>query len=64
MDEAGDEGLDANEQVVPVSELKRAELRIKELERALGRKTLDNEILNEALRLAKKKKRILRGNSC
>ena len=34
----------ANEDVVPVSELKAAQQRIKELERALGRKTMEVEI--------------------
>jgi transposase len=38
----------ANEDVVPVSELKAAQQRIKELERALGRKTMEVEILQAA----------------
>jgi transposase len=39
----------ANETVVPASELQEAMTRIKQLEGALGRKTLENEILKEAV---------------
>ena len=39
----------ANETVVPASELQDAMRRIKQLEGALGRKTLENEILKEAV---------------
>ena len=39
----------ANETVVPASELQEAMRRIKQLEGALGRKTLENEILKEAV---------------
>lgn len=63
MDDASNEGLEANEQVVPASEVKRLEARIRELERALGRKTMENEILTEAVRLAREKKLISRGSS-
>ena len=63
MDDASDEGLAANEKVVPLSELRKAEQRIKELEQALGRKTLENEILTEAVRLTREKKRTSRGSS-
>jgi transposase len=38
----------ANEAVVPLSELRTAQARIKELERALGNKTLEIEILQAA----------------
>ena len=50
----------ANETVVPASELQEAMRRIKQLEGALGRKTLENEILKEAVDFAKAKKRIVR----
>ena len=46
----------ANEAVVPSSELQDAMRRIKQLEGALGRKTLENEILKEAVDFAKAKK--------
>ena len=50
----------ANETVVPASELQEAMRRIKQLEGALGRKTLENEILKEAVDFAKTKKWIAR----
>ncbi len=46
----------ANETVVPASELQEAMIRIKQLEAALGRKTLENEILKEAVDFTKAKK--------
>jgi transposase len=49
----------ANETVVPASELQEAMRRIKQLEGALGRKTLENEILKEAVDFAKAKKWIV-----
>ena len=50
----------ANETVVLASELQEAMRRIKQLEGALGRKTLENEILKEAVDFAKAKKWIAR----
>jgi len=50
----------ANESVVAASELQEAMKRIKLLERALGRKTLENEILKEAVEYAREKKWIAR----
>ena len=50
----------ANETVVPASELQEAMHRIKQLEGALGRKTLENEILKEVVDFAKVKKWIVR----
>ena len=50
----------ANETVVPASELQEAMRRIKQLEGALGRKTLENEILKEAVDFAKAIKWIAR----
>jgi transposase len=58
MDDAGDEGLKSNEKVYPASEVKKLKARIAELERALGRKTVDNEILTYAVELAVEKKLI------
>jgi transposase len=46
----------ANEPVVPASEMKEALKRIKRLEAALGRKTLENEILKEAVEYSKSRK--------
>jgi len=45
----------ANEAVVPASALRSAELRIRELERALGRKAMEVEILQAARDEVKKK---------
>jgi transposase len=50
----------AGEGVVPLSEAKELRSRIRELERILGRKTLENEILKEAVRIAREKKLISR----
>ena len=63
MDDATKKGLKANEQVVPKSELKKAQARIRELERMLGKKTMEAEIFREAVALAKEKKWISGGNS-
>ena len=48
--------IGANETVVLASELQEAMRRIKQLEGALGRKTLENDILKEAVDFAKAKK--------
>lgn len=61
MSNGEEKGLEAGEEVVPVSKLRQAEARIKELERALGRKTMDVEILTEAVRIAREKKLISPG---
>ncbi len=50
----------ANEPVVPASELQEALRRVEQLEAALGRKTLENESLKEAVDFAKSKKWIAR----
>jgi transposase len=63
MDDATTKGLKANEQVVPASEVKKLKARIRELERALGKKTMQVEILEEAIEIAKEKKLISRGSS-
>jgi transposase len=60
MNDATEESLKSNERLVPESELKKAQARIKELERALGRKTMDVEILEEAVRIGREKKLISR----
>jgi len=58
MKEGGDEGLRGGEKVYPESEVKKLRERIAELERALGRKTVDNEILEAAVEYAVEKKLI------
>lgn len=46
----------SNEPVVPASQMQDALKRIRELEAALGRKTLENEILKEAVEYGKNRK--------
>jgi len=53
-------GVGSEEAVVPVSQLKAAETRIRQLERIIGQKTVDIEILKEAVKLGRKKKLISR----
>ena len=50
----------ADEPVVGVTEVKQLKHRVRELERLLGRKTLEVEILKEAVAIARSKKRISR----
>jgi len=57
MSEGGREAVRADDEVVPAAELRRLEERVRDLERLLGRKTMENEILKEALDLARAKKR-------
>ena len=58
LSESGsDAAVSANEEVVPASELKLAQQKIRELERALGRKTMEVEILQAARDEVKKKPR-------
>lgn len=51
----------SDESVVAASEVKKLKNHIRELERLLGRKTLENEILKEAVEIAREKKLLLRG---
>jgi transposase len=46
----------ANKIVMPTSELEEVMKRVKQLKDALGRKTLENEVLKEAVDFAKAKK--------
>ena len=63
MSEGGREAVRADDDVVPAAELRRLEERVRDLERLLGRTTMENEILKEALDLARAKKAILLSNS-
>ena len=56
ISEGGKEAIRADEDVVPASEARKLEERVRELERLLGRKTMEVEILKEALDLARVKK--------
>ncbi len=58
MTEGGKEAIRADDAVVARAEVRALEKRIRELERVLGKKTLENEILREAVKVAHEKKLI------
>src|ERR1700743_1993123 len=60
MAEGGKEAVRVDDEVVASAEVKALEKRIRELERVLGKKTLENEILREAVKVAHEKKLISR----
>lgn len=60
MTEGGKEAVRVDDAVVGSAEVRALEKRIRELERVLGKKTLENEILREALKVAQEKKLISR----
>jgi transposase len=53
----------AGEEVVAASEYRALQHQVRELQRLLGKKTLENEILRDALDLMQPKKRLLRAPS-
>src|SRR3954469_3890651 len=57
MSEGGKEAVRADDAVVAASEVRRLEERVRELERLFGRKTMEVEILKDALELARAKNR-------
>jgi len=63
MLEGGTTAVQADDDVVAVARVRELEKRVRDLERMLGRKTLEAEILKEALDLASPKKPVLRLNS-
>ena len=58
MAEGGKKAIAVDDEVVAAAEVKELKLRIRELERVLGKKTLENEILKDAVDLARQKKLI------
>jgi transposase len=56
MEQGELESLGADELVVPASEARQLRARVRELGRLLGKKTLEVEILQEALELTRSKK--------
>jgi transposase len=52
--------LGAGEAVVPESELRALQAQVRELQRLLGKKTLENEILREAIEIGRQKKLLSR----
>ena len=63
MSEGGKEAVRVDDDVVGATEVRRLEERVRDLERILGRKTLEVEILKEALDLTRAKKAISLSNS-
>lgn len=53
-------GIGSEERVVPTSEVRKLQERIRRLEQILGRKTEEAEILKEAVRIGREKKLISR----
>jgi len=60
MREGGLSAIKANEPVIGASEVRQLKNRIRELERLLGKKTMEYEILKEAIEIAREKKLISR----
>jgi transposase len=60
MRAGGLSAIRAEETVVPASEVKQLKGRIRDLERLLGKKTMEVEILKEAIEIAREKKLLLR----
>lgn len=60
MEEGSLSSLGADEAVVPESDVKRLKAQVRELERMLGRKTMEVEILKEAVKIGREKKLISR----
>ena len=58
MMEGGKKAVAVDDDVVSSAEVKELKRRIRELERVLGKKTLENEILKDAVDLARQKKLI------
>lgn len=53
-------GMKSEEEVVPQSEVNALKKHIRKLEQTLGQKTLENEILREAVKIGREKKLISR----
>ena len=60
MSDGGKVAIQADDQVVSAAEAKALKKRIRDLERLLGRKTMEVEILKEAIDIAREKKLISR----
>ena len=58
--DGGKTAIEANDEAVSISEVKALKKRIRQLERVLGNKTLEVEILKEAVRIGREKKLISR----
>ncbi|MBF1996520.1 hypothetical protein HW114_14135 [Serratia symbiotica] len=58
MNDAGQSAIAAGDEVVSVSDVKALEKKVKQREQMLGRKTMEAEILRDALEIAQSKKLI------
>jgi transposase len=56
MSEGGKEAIRADDEVVSKAEIRALQQQVRELQRVLGKKTLVNEILREAVKVAHEKK--------
>jgi len=63
MLEGGTVAVQTDEDVIAASRIRELEKRVRDLERMLGKKTMEAEILKEALAIANPKKPMLRLNS-
>ena len=59
--EGGEAALRSNQEMVPLSEVKRLETEKKQLQQALGEMTLERNILRDTVEVAREKKWILDG---
>lgn len=60
MTDGGEVAVEANDHVVSMTEFRSLQKKVRQLEKVLGRKTLENEILKEAVRIGREKKLISR----
>jgi transposase len=60
MAEGSREAVKADEKLVSAAKVRELEKQVRELRRVLGKKTMENEILREAVRFAHEKKFISR----
>lgn len=56
LKEGGERALKGNESVVPVSEVKKLKEEVRQLHRALGKMTMERDILRDAVEIAREKK--------
>lgn len=60
MNDGGQSAIAAGDEVVSIAEVKLLEKKVRQLEQMLGRKTMEAEILRDALEIAQSKKLISR----
>lgn len=60
MSEGGKKAVAADDQVVSAAEVRALKKQVRELERLLGKKTMEVEILKDAIEIAREKKLISR----